>query len=348
MWHKVHLGSIVQRGPGLSCIEATAVTPEGRITPEDCGIWNDSQMGPLKEVVEFAHSQNQNIMIQLSHAGRKASTVAPWISSGETATAEVNGWPQNCCSASSIPYNEKYPTPKEMTLEDIEDFKRAFVQAVRRAIAIGFDTIEIHAAHGYLLHQFYSPASNKRLDHYGGSFPNRVRLLLELIGLTREEMPNTMPLFVRVSATDWLDETGIQGWTLDETIRLAELLVDMGVDVLDVSSGGLHQSQKIKSGPGYQVPFARAVKNVVGNSMLVGTVGSISSGKQAENILRETGIDIITSGRMFLKNPGLVWAWADELEVEVQHANQVRWAFGRRGKDACDRPTVLNNYGNRT
>lgn len=343
MWHETHLGGIIQRGPGLACFEATAVTPEGRITPQDCGLWKDSQMKPLKEIVDFAHSQSQNVMLQLGHAGRKASTVAPWISSGATATPELDGWPDNCLSASAEAYDERYPKPKEMSLDDIEAFKSAFSESVRRAVDVGFDAIEIHAAHGYLLHQFYSPATNKRSDRYGGSFENRVRLLLEVVELSRSQMPSTMPLVVRVSATDWLEEAGIEGWTVDQTIQLGEILAEMGVDLLDVSSGGLHPAQKIKGGPGYQVQFAKAVKDKVGSRLLVATVGSITSGKQAQSILDETNVDIIIAGRMFQKNPGLVWAWADELGVEIQQANQIRWAFGRRGVAKNNERTTLDN-----
>jgi 2,4-dienoyl-CoA reductase-like NADH-dependent reductase (Old Yellow Enzyme family) len=220
-----------------------------------------------------------------------------------------------------------------MTKDDIAAFKSAWVASVKRAIAIGFDAIEIHNAHGYLMHEFLSPASNKRTDEYGGSFENRVRLTLELVDLTREVIPKDMPLFLRISATDWLteDTPEIESWKLEDTVRLAPMLAERGVDLLDVSSGGLHEKQHIHSGPGYQVPFAKAVKEAVGDKMLVGAVGSITEGKQANGYL-EDGLDLAIVGREFQKNPGVVWAFADGLGVQVNWANQIRWGFAGRGK----------------
>ena len=183
---------------------------------------------------------------------------------------------------------------------------------------------------GYLLHSFVSPASNKRTDSYGGSFENRTRLTRELVELTRATIPKDMPLFLRISATDWLEESeDLEGWTVEDTVKLAEIIADMGVDLLDVSSGGLHPDQKVKTGPGYQAPFAKAVKEKLGDKMAVGTVGSITSGKQAQKLLEE-GLDLAIVGRMFQKNPGLVWTWAEELGVQVNVANQIRWGFGGR------------------
>jgi 2,4-dienoyl-CoA reductase-like NADH-dependent reductase (Old Yellow Enzyme family) len=313
-------------------VEATAVVAEGRITPEDSGLWQDSQIEPLRKIVEFAHSQNQKIGIQLGHAGRKASTVAPWLSMGDIAGKDLNGWPDNVYGPSAIAYNDKHAQPKEMTKEDIETFKKAFKDSIERALRAGFDFIEIHAAHGYLLSTFHSPASNHRTDDYGGSFENRTRLTIELVELARKTIPDTMPLFLRITATDWLEESDIQGWTLDETVKLAEILAEKGVDLLDVSSGGVHEKQKIKGGPGYQVPFSKAVKDKVGDKMAVSAVGSITEGKQANGYLEDNGLDLILAGRMFQKNPGLVWAWADDLGVEGRWANQIRWGFGGRGK----------------
>ncbi|KAK4996401.1 NADH-dependent flavin oxidoreductase [Elasticomyces elasticus] len=340
MWHKTHMGGIIQRGPGLSTVEATAVTPEGRITPEDVGLWQDSQMKGLQEVVEFAHSQNQKMMIQIAHAGRKASTVAPWLSSGEVAGKELNGWPDNVYGPSAIQWNDKHAQPKEMTLEDIENFKQAYKAAVERALKCGFDAIEIHNAHGYLLQSFLSPVSNHRTDKYGGSFENRTRLTLEIVDLCRSIIPKDMPLFLRISATDWLEEQSDikESWTGDDTVRLAPLLAEHGVDLLDVSSGGNHPAQHPHVGPSYQAPFAIAVKKAVGDKMAVATVGSITGGKQANELLEgkdgEPGLDLIVCGRMFQKNPGLVWAFAEELGVEIQLANQIRWGFGGRGAKA--------------
>ncbi|KAF2870229.1 hypothetical protein BDV95DRAFT_76235 [Massariosphaeria phaeospora] len=331
-WHFTHLGGIIQRGPGLSMVEATSITPEGRITPEDSGLWKDSQIEPLRKIVEFAHSQNQHIGIQLGHAGRKASTVAPWLSMGAVASPDLNGWPDNVYAPSAIPFNEDHAKPKAMTTQDIEDLKKAWKESVQRALKAGFDVIEVHAAHGYLLHSFLSPASNKRTDNYGGSFENRTRLVVELVELTRTIIPDTMPLFLRISATDWLEESDIQGWTVDETVKLAEILAEKGVDLLDVSSGGNHPQQKIKGGPGYQVPFAKAVKDKLGDKLAVSAVGSITEGKQANGILEDNNLDLVFIGRMFQKNPGLVWAFADDLGVVGRWANQIRWGFGGRGK----------------
>jgi len=220
-----------------------------------------------------------------------------------------------------------------MTKENIENFKTAFVAATQRALKAGFDGIEIHAAHGYLLHQFLSPASNQRTDEYGGSFENRTRLVVEVVELARQTLPDDIPLFVRVSATDWLENVeGVsESWTLDQTIELAKILAAKGVDLLDVTSAGNDERQKIKGGPGYQAPFAKAIKKAVGDKMAVGVVGTITTGKLANELL-EDGLDLAIVGRMFQKNPGLVFAWADELGVEVRMPNQIAWAFSGRGR----------------
>jgi 2,4-dienoyl-CoA reductase-like NADH-dependent reductase (Old Yellow Enzyme family) len=254
------------------------------------------------------------------------------LSQGDVATHELGGWPDFVFAPSAVPYDEKHAKPKAMIKEDIQDFKRAFIAAMKRALAAGFDAIEIHCAHGYLLHQFLSPVTNRRNDEYGGSFENRTRLIREIVDLTRQLIPDSMPLFLRISATDWLEETELkdQSWTVDDTVRLAKILAEKGVDLLDVSSGGLHPLQYIHSGPAYQAPFAKAVKHAVGDKMKVGTVGSIKTGKLGQQLLEE-GLDLVIVGRGFQKNPGLVFAWADELGVEVQMPNQIRWGFGGRG-----------------
>ncbi|EME89616.1 uncharacterized protein MYCFIDRAFT_70650 [Pseudocercospora fijiensis CIRAD86] len=344
MWHKTHIGGIVQRGPGLTCIEATAVTPQGRITPEDSGLWQDSQIAPLKEVVDFAHSQNQKIMIQLAHAGRKASTVAPWLSSGDIAGEDVNGWPNDVYAPSAIPWNEKHANPKAMTLEDITAFKKAFNSSVKRALAAGFDAIEIHNAHGYLLHQFLSPVSNHRTDAYGGTWENRIRLTLEIVSETRSTIPDSMPLFLRISATDWLEEEENipESWKIEDTLKLAPLLAEKGIDLLDVSSGGNHPNQHPHVRPAYQAPFAAAVKKAVGKKMAVGTVGAIENAKLANSLLENENenLDLVIVGRGFQKNPGLVFAWGEELGVNVNMPNQIRWGFGGRGKGAGGKPVT--------
>ncbi|KAL9626759.1 MAG: hypothetical protein Q9204_007062 [Flavoplaca sp. TL-2023a] len=306
-------------------VEATAVTPEGRITPEDSGLWKDSQMAPLKYTVDFAHSQGQKVAIQLAHAGRKASTVAPWLSLSAVVPPSIGGW--QVLAPSGVAY-QGLANPIAMTRDDIKHFKNAWVAAVQRAVIIGFDVIEIHNAHGYLLHSFLSPASNKRTDEYGGSFENRIRLTLEILELTRQNVPGEMPIFLRISATDWLDqERDMDSWKVEDTVQLAEILATKGLDLLDVSSGGLHPKQQVKSGPGYQAPFAQKVKEKLGDKLLVGTVGTITNGKQANELL-ESGLDLAIVGRMFQKNPGLVWTFAEDLGVEINVANQIRWGFG--------------------
>jgi 2,4-dienoyl-CoA reductase-like NADH-dependent reductase (Old Yellow Enzyme family) len=315
----------VQRGPGLACIEATAVTANGRITPEDVGLWKDSQIEGLRTACEFAHSQGQKLMIQLAHAGRKASTVAPWLSSGAVAGKDLNGWPDDVYAPSAIPWNEHHASPREMTLQDIKDFKASFAASVKRALTAGFDAIEIHGAHGYLIHSFLSPVSNQRTDNYGGSFENRTRLAIELTEETRAIIPKDMPLFFRISATDWLEEAADipESWTGDDTAKLAGILAEKGVDVLDISTGGNHPAQHPHTGPAYQAPFAIKVKKAVGDKLAVSVVGMVENAKLANKLLEQDGLDLVDVGRGFQKNPGLVFAWADELGVQVQMPNQV-------------------------
>ncbi len=255
---------------------------------------------------------------------------------------DVGGWPSNVRGPTAIP-NPGLANPIAMTLEDIEDLNKAWAAAVRRSIAAGFDVIEIHNAHGYLLHSFLSPVYNNRTDQYGGSFENRIRLTLEIVDVCRKEMPKDMPLFLRISATDWLDTNPDfkgESWIISDSVRLAPILAEHGVDLLDVSSGGVHPAQKVKGGPGYQAPFAKAIKKAVGDKLLVSAVGTITSGKQAEALLTGKGseelargeevLDAVMVGRYFQKEPGLVWKWAEELGVQINVANQIRWGFGGR------------------
>lgn len=339
-WHLTHLGGIIQRGPGLSLVEATAVQAVGRITPQDMGLWEDGQIAPLQRIVEFAHSQNQKIGIQLAHAGRKASTVAPWLSGNAIATKEVGGWPDDIYAPSAISLVEGVnPVPKALTTQQIAQLTQDFVSSAQRAVKAGFDVIEIHSAHGYLLHEFLSPVTNKRTDNYGGSFENRVRLLLEVIEGVRGVIPETMPLMVRISGTDWfefdeaLSKEFPESWTVAQSADLAKLLAERGVDLVDVSSGGAHvkSSIPIQGGPGYQVPFAQEIKKAVGDKLLISAVGGIKTGKLAEETL-QSGIDAVQAGRWFQENPGLVRQFAKELGVEVKMANQIGWGFGGRGK----------------
>lgn len=310
----------------------------------DAGIWLDAHVDTLRKNVDFAHSQNTNIAIQLAHAGRKASCVAPWLSAGATATEEVNGWPDDVVGPSTEPFNEHHPTPRSMSIQEINQLKKDFVKAANRAVTAGFDVIELHFAHGYLVSSFLTPSVNKRTDQYGGSFENRTRLALELVEEVRAVIPETMPLFVRISATDWLDtnsEYNGESWTVDQAARLTQLFAERGVDVIDVSSGGNHPMQKVQGGPGYQAKFAKYIKKEVGDKILVSTVGSIKTGTLAEEIISgkdedDVPLDLVAAGRMFQKNPGLVWAWADDLDIEIQLAHQIGWGFGGRATKKGD------------
>ena len=221
------------------------MTPEGRITPQDSGLWKDSQTAALKPIVEFAHSQGQKIGIQLGHAGRKASAVAPWISGSEASSKAVGGWPENVYAPTATAYSDRMCDPNAMSIQDIENFKKAWAAGVRRALEAGFDVIEIHNAHGYLLQEFLSPAVNNRTDLYGGTFENRIRLTLEVVDITRSLIPEGMPLFIRISGTDWLEEQkDMESWTIEQSVELAKRLIGK-VDLIDVSSGGAHPKQHI-------------------------------------------------------------------------------------------------------
>lgn len=328
-WHIAHYGAIAQRGPGHIIIEATSPVPEGRITPGCAGLWKDSQIAPLKQVVEFAHSQGQKIGIQLGHAGRKASTVPPWLG-GVVANNSVGGWTDNIKAPSAIPFAEGDPTPIAMTQDDIAEVKTAWVAAVKRAITAGCDFIEIHSAHGYLLSSFLSPTSNQRTDNYGGSFENRIRLPLEIAQLTRDTVGDDVPVFLRVSATDWLEESlpAEKGWKVEDTVEFARALATQGaIDLIDISSGGLHVGQKVTSGPAFQVPHAAAVKKAVGDKLLVAAVGMINNGNLGDKILNENDLDIILVGRAFQRDTGLAWQFAKDLDVEIAMAGQIRWGF---------------------
>ncbi|KAI1461347.1 FMN-linked oxidoreductase [Annulohypoxylon moriforme] len=330
MWHHVHLGSFAARGPGLILTEATAVAPEGRISPQDLGLWEDGQIEPLKKIVDFAHSQGVKLGVQLAHAGRKASTVAPWVDRKAAAREHSEGWPNDVIAPSPEAYSAQTLVPKEATKEDIEKFKKNWVAAIRRALKAGVDTIEVHGAHGYLLNSFLSPSSNKRTDEYGGSFENRIRLYLEAVDLLKAEVPANFPILARIPATDYLEhDPSIPQWTLDDAIALSKILAARGVHFLDVSGGGTDARQKITAKPGYQVPYAEAIKKAVaGTGTLVGAVGEITSGKQAQGILDAKSADAIIVGRAFLKDPDLVWHWADELDVDIHVPSQYGWGFG--------------------
>lgn len=319
-WHLVHLGSIASRGPGLAMIEATSVSPEGRITPEDSGLWKDSQIAPLAKVIEFIKSQSCVSAIQLAHAGRKASTTAPWLG-GTEASVEGHGWPKDVIGPSAIKFDPAYPLPNEMTIEDINRVVQDFRDATKRSLEAGVEVIEIHGAHGYLLHEFVSPLSNHRTDKYGGSFENRVRFCLEVtraVVETLSEQKSRIPLFYRVSASDWVEG----GWTNEDTIEFVKLLQKEGVDLIDVSSAGNHTSQKIKPGPGYQLHFAHAIKAAVPD-MLVTGVGMIWTSNIASHAMTsENGIDGVMIAREFLRDPSLVLTWAKDLGMQVRYPQQ--------------------------
>jgi 2,4-dienoyl-CoA reductase-like NADH-dependent reductase (Old Yellow Enzyme family) len=275
--------------------EATAVLPEGRISPQDLGIWKDEHVDLLKRVVSFIHEQGSVAGMQLAHAGRKASTRRPWESDGIVPETE-GGW-QNVMAPSAIPFADNYPTPQALTVDGIQQVVRAFAAAARRACDAGFRVIEIHAAHGYLIHEFLSPLSNHRDDTYGGSFENRTRLIREIVTAVRSSWPKGAPLFVRISATDWVEG----GWDLEQSIELARSLKQLGVDLIDCSSGGTVPHAKIPAGPGYQTPFAHRIRHEA--EILTGAVGMITSPVQAEQIIGTGQADTIVIAREFLRDP---------------------------------------------
>ncbi|KIY70149.1 FMN-linked oxidoreductase [Cylindrobasidium torrendii FP15055 ss-10] len=328
-WHSAHLGGIFTRGPGLTFTEATAVTANGRISPEDAGIWSDAHAQAWSPIVQFAHSQNQKIAMQLGHAGRKSSTCAPWINGGRNASSvEERGWPGDTWAPSPIPYVDGWPTPNELDREGIDAVVAAFKEGARRALSVGFDALEIHGAHGYLISTFLSPTSNQRTDEYGGSFENRIRLALEIVDAVRSVMPSTMPLFFRISASEGIEEVSPDalGWTVSDTVRLAPILAQHGVNVLDVSAGGINPKQHFHVGPAYQAPMAVAVKKA-NSGLLVGTVGNITDGLLAQSVLDAQQADLIFCGRAFQYNPGTVLAFAQALDVQIHQAHQIEWGY---------------------
>jgi len=312
-WHQVHLGSWAINKAGLIITEATAVVPEGRITPTDSGLWNDEQEAAWKPILEFSHAQGVPLAIQLAHAGRKASTRAPFLPGESVVKPDEGGWVPEAPSAEAY---EGLASPEEVSLARIAQLVQAFADSAARAVRVGFDAIEIHAAHGYLLHEFLSPLSNHRVDEYGGSFENRIRIVLEVVEAVRAVMPEPMPLFVRISATDWFED----GWSLEESIALSKLLEARGVDLIDVSSGGLAKAQPITLGPGYQMDFAQAIKEQV--SIVVGTVGMITEAQQAEDALQAGVADVVLMGRQFLREPSYALRAARELGVDLSWPGQ--------------------------
>ena len=307
-WHLVHLGSRAVGGAGLVLTEAAAVSPEGRISPDDLGIWHDEHVPMLRRITAFVAAQGAVAGIQLAHAGRKASTYSPWKGDGAVPES-AGGWP--VVGPSAAPFADHYPQPRALDAAGIEKVIADFRAAAQRALAAGFQVIELHAAHGYLLHEFLSPLSNHRTDAYGGSFDNRVRLLLEVVATTREVWPEELPLLVRLSATDWTEG----GWNADETTQLAAMLKERGVDLIDCSTGGNVPKAPIPVGPGYQLQFAERIKQVTG--LLTGAVGLITTPAEAEAILTNGQADVVLLAREFLREPYFPLFAAHDLGVDV-------------------------------
>lgn len=307
-WHFVHLGSRAVGGASLVVIEATAVSPEGRISPQDLGIWKEEHINKFSHINAFMKAQGAATGIQLAHAGRKASTKTPWLGRGKVAPEE-GGW--LTFAPSDLPYSSHYPETRALDEAGLAKVVNDFKAATNRAVQAGFQVIEIHASHGYLLHQFLSPLSNQRTDEYGGSFENRIRLLLEVVKAVKSELPDDYPLFARIPGSDWADG----GWSPDDAVRLAGVLTNEGVDVLDVTSGGLVPQQQIQTGPAYQLPFASRVKRETGT--LVSTVGLITNAAQAESILVNGDADFIMMARELLRDPYFPLKAAHELGDDI-------------------------------
>lgn len=305
-WHLVHLGSRAVGGASLVFTEATAVTPEGRISPWDLGIWKDEHVEPLARIARFIRGQGTVPGIQLAHAGRKGSTKRPWEGSGEIKEAD-GGWKP--LAPSAIAFEPSYPTPVALDEAGIRRIVNAFADAAQRALDAGFEVIELHAAHGYLIHEFLSPLSNQRTDAYGGSLDNRVRVLCEVIAAVRKVWPERLPLFVRISATDWVEG----GWDLEQSIYAVQQIAPLGVDLIDCSSGGLDPRQKIPVKPGYQVPFAEKIRD--NTNVRTGAVGMIEVSDMAGQIIRQGKADLVIFAREFLRRP--YWPLEEASEIGI-------------------------------
>ncbi|MFS0865761.1 NADH:flavin oxidoreductase/NADH oxidase [Microbacterium sp. 179-B 1A2 NHS] len=315
-WHLAHLGSFAIGRAGLIVTEATAVSPEGRITPDDAGIWTDEQADGWAEIVDFVHSQGVPIAMQIAHAGRKASTKPPYLGRGHHDIAD-GGW--ETVGPSPRAFGE-LPPPRALTGNEVRGVVQDFADAARRAVAAGFDAIEIHGAHGYLQHQFLSALSNDRADEYGGDADGRARFTRETVDAVRGVIPDGMPLFIRLSATDWFEG----GWTVDDTIALVPQLVELGVDFVSVSSAGNDHRQEIPVGPGYQLPLARAVREATG--VPVGAAGLITEPRQAETALVDGAADVVFVARQFLREPGFALRAAADLGGVLEWPRQYRMA----------------------
>jgi 2,4-dienoyl-CoA reductase-like NADH-dependent reductase (Old Yellow Enzyme family) len=311
-WHLVHLGSRAVGGAGLVLTEAAAVLPEARITPQDLGLWKDEHIAGLRRIVDFLHQQGARAGVQLAHAGRKASMARPWAAEQRALTPKEGGW-ENVMAPSALPFAENYAPPVALDLAGIQGVTRAFVHAAERAVEAGFDLVEIHSAHGYLLHEFLSPLSNQRSDAYGGSFENRIRLLVEVVDAVRAALPSELALLVRISATDWAEG----GWDIEQSVALARVLKQHKVDLIDVSSGGLTPRQVMAVGPGYQTSFAERIRREA--EIPTGAVGLITAAAQAEHILRTGQADLVLLAREFLREP--YWA----LKAAGELGDAVSW-----------------------
>ena len=307
-WHLVHLGSRAVGGAGLIIQEATAVSPEGRITPGDLGLYNTEHVNKLQSITQFIHSQGSVAGIQLAHAGRKASCALPWNGSSQLKMKE-DGW--STVSASALSFNPEDEAPQALDHLGIARVVEDFKTAALRAFQAGYKVVEIHAAHGYLIHQFLSPLSNFRTDNYGGSFENRIRLCVEIVDAIQSVWPQNLPLFVRISATDWVEG----GWNVEEAARLSAILKSMGVDLIDCSSGGLVHYAKVPFGPGFQVPFAARIKRETG--ILTSAVGLITTVQHAESILQDASADLILLGRESLREPYFALKNATFLDEDI-------------------------------
>ncbi|RPI99909.1 MAG: NADH:flavin oxidoreductase/NADH oxidase [Deltaproteobacteria bacterium] len=319
-WHLVHLGSRAVGGASMVMVEATAVSPEGRISPWDSGIWGDIHAQEFKRISAFVEGQGAVPGIQLAHAGRKASTDVPWRDE-KPLTPSEGGWQP--LAPSPIPFEKKYSMPREMTAADMEEVTSRFAAATRRSLGAGFKVVEIHMAHGYLVHEFLSPLTNKRKDEYGGSLQNRMRFPLWVARAVRENWPSDLPLFVRISCTDWVDG----GWDLAQSIEFSHRLKEIGVDLIDCSSGGTVPYAKIPAGPGYQTPFAAEIRSKVG--IATATVGLIMQPLQAEHVLVTGQADAVMIARELLRDPYWPLHAAQMLHVDLEWPPQYRRAKPR-------------------
>lgn len=318
-WHLVHLGSRAVGGAGLVMTEATAVEPRGRISPRDQGIWKDEHITALSREAAFIREQGAIPGIQIAHAGRKASCYVPWQNRGAPIPIEHGGW--QTVAPSALPFRDTDPIPHALNHSEIRDIMNAFAAAASRGLKAGFQVLELHCAHGYLAHEFLSPLANHRTDEYGGSFFNRIRFILELAEAVRAVWPDRLPLFVRISATDWKDG----GWTLDDSVKLAAELRPRNVDLIDCSSGALVPDAKIAIGPGFQVPFAERIRREA--AIQTGAVGMITDPHQADEIIRSGKADLVLLAREFLRDPYWPLHAARALNIAPQPPVQYSRAF---------------------